>query len=126
MYQLDFKEAEEQEIKLPTHWIMDKAFKNSRITFSSALLTMLKPLTLDHNKLWKILKEIGLSGLLICLLRNPYSSQEATIRTVRGTTGWFQIVKGVQQGCILSSFLCNFYAECILQNARLNESQAGI
>ena len=87
MYQLDFKEADEPEIKLPTHWIMDKAFKNSRITFFSASLTMLKPLTLDHNKLWKILKEIELSGLLTCLLRNPYSNQEATIRTVHGTTG---------------------------------------
>ena len=65
----------------------------------------------------KILKEIGLSGLLICLLRNPYSSQEATIRTVRGTTGWFQIVKGVQQGCLLSPWLFNLYAEYIMWSA---------
>ena len=80
----------------------------------------------DHNKLWKILKEMGILEHLTCLLRNLYASQEATVRTGRGTTDWFQIGKGVHQGCILSSFLFNFYAECIMRNAGLEEAQAGI
>ena len=79
----------------------------------------------DHNKLWKILKEIGIPDHLTCLLRNLYAGQEATVRTGHGTTDWFQIGKGVWQGCILS--LCfNFYAEYIMRNAGLEEAQAGI
>ena len=80
----------------------------------------------DHNKLWKILKEIGLSDHLTCLLRNLYAGQEATVRTGHGTTDWFQIGKGVCQGCILSPCLFNFYAEYIMRNSRLEEAQAGI
>ena len=80
----------------------------------------------DHNKLWKILKEMGISDHLTCLLRNLYARQEATIRTGHGTTDWFQIGKGVQQGCILSPCLFNLYAEHLLWNARLDEAQAGI
>ena len=80
----------------------------------------------DHNKLWKILKEMGIPDHLTCLLRNLYAGQEATVRTGHGTTDWFQIGKGVCQGCILSPCLFNFYAEYILRNARLEEAQAGI
>jgi len=80
----------------------------------------------DHNKLWEILKAMGISDHLICLLRNLYEGQEATVRTGQKTTGWFQIGKGVRQGCILSPCLFNFYAEYIMRNAGLEEAQAGI
>ena len=80
----------------------------------------------DHNKLWKILKEMGIPNHLTCLLRNMYAGQEPTVRTGHGTTDWFQIRKGVHQGCILSLYLFNFYAEYIMRNAGLDEAQAGI
>ena len=80
----------------------------------------------DHHKLWKILKEMGIPDHLTCILRNLYADQEATVRTGHGTTDWFQIGKGVCQGCILSPCLFNFYAEYIMRNARLDETQAGI
>ena len=80
----------------------------------------------DHNKLWKILKEMGIPDHLTCLLRNLYAGQEATVRTGHGTTDWFQIGKGVHQGCILSPCLFNLYAEYIMRNAGLEETQAGI
>ena len=80
----------------------------------------------NHNKLWKILKEKRISNHLICLLRYLYAGQEATVRTVHGTTYWFQIGKGVRQGCILSPCLFNLYAEYIMRNAGLEEAQAGI
>ena len=79
-----------------------------------------------HNKLWKILKEMGMPDHLTCLLRNLYASQEATVRTGYGTTDWFQIGKGVHQGCILSPCLFNFHAEYIMRHAGLEETQAGI
>ena len=75
----------------------------------------------DHNKLWKILKEMGIPDHLICLLRHLYAGQEATVRTGHGTTDWFQFRKGVCQGYILSRCLFNLYAECIMRNARLDE-----
>ena len=78
---------------------------------------------IDHNKLWEILKEMGIPDHLTCLLRNVYAGQEATVRTGHGTTDWFQIGKGVCQGCILSPCLFNFYAESIMQNARLMKQQ---
>ena len=81
---------------------------------------------LDHNKLWKILQEMGIPGHLTCLPRNLYAGQEATVRTRLGTTDWFQIGKGVRQGCVLSPCLFNLYAEYIMQNARLDEEQAAI
>ena len=81
---------------------------------------------MDHNKLWKILREIGIPDHLTCLLRNLYADQEATVRTGHGTTDWFQIGKGVYQGCILSPCLFNFYTEYIMRNAVLEEAQAGI
>ena len=76
--------------------------------------------------MWKILQEMGIADHLICLLRNLYAGQEATVRTGHGTTDWFQIGKGVRQGCILSPCLFNFYAEYIMRNAGLEEAQAGI
>ena len=80
----------------------------------------------DHNKLWKILKEMGIPDHLICLLRDLYAGQEATVRTGHGTTDWFQLGKGVHQGCILLPCLFNLYAEYIMRNAGLEEAQAGI
>ena len=82
--------------------------------------------SVDHNKLWKILKETGIPDHLICLLRNLYAGQQATVRTGHGTTDWFQIRKGVHQDCILSPCLFNLHAEYIMQNAGLDEAQAGI
>ena len=80
----------------------------------------------DHNKLWKILQRMGIPDCLTCLLRNLYAGQEETVRTGHGTTDWFQIGKGVCQGCILSPCLFNLYAEYIMRNARLDEAQAEI
>ena len=81
---------------------------------------------MDHNKLWKILKEMEIPDYLTCLLRNLYAGQEGTVRTRHGATDQFQIGKGVCQGCILSPCLFNLYAECIMRNAGLDEAQAGI
>ena len=83
-------------------------------------------MSVNHNKLWKILKEMGIPDHLTNLLRNQYAGQEATVRTGHGTTDWFQIGKGIRQGCILSSCLFNLYAEHFMRNAGLDESQAGI
>ena len=81
---------------------------------------------MDHNKLWKILEEMGIQDHLTCLLRNLYAGQEATVRTGHGITDWFQIRKGVCQGCLLSPCLFNLYGEYIMRNAGLDEAQAGI
>ena len=81
---------------------------------------------IDHNKLWKILQEMGIPDHLTCLLRNLYAGQEATVRTGHGTTDWFQLGKGVHQGCILSPCLFNLYAEYIMRNAGLEEAQGGM
>ena len=81
---------------------------------------------MDHNKLWKLFKETGIPNHIICLLQNLYAGQEATVMTGYGTTDWFQIGKGVQQGCILSPCLFNLYAEYTMRKARLDEAQAGI
>ena len=78
----------------------------------------------DHNKLWKILKEMGIPDHLTCLLRNLYAGQEATVRTGHGTTDWFQVGEGVRQGCILSPCLFNLYAEYVMRNAGLEEAQS--
>ena len=123
---LDLEKAEEPEIKLPTSVGSSKKQESSRKTSTSASLTMLKPLTVWITTNWKILKEMGIPDHIICLLRNLYADQEATVRTRHGTTDWFQIGKGVHQGCILSSCLFNFYAEYIVQNARVGEAQAAI
>ena len=126
MFKLVLEKAEEPEIKLPTSAKSWKKEESSRKTSISALLTMPKPLTVDHNKLWKILKEMGIPDHLTCLLRNLYAGQEATVRTGHRTTDWFQIGKGVRQGCILSPCLFNFYAEYITRNTGLEEAQARI
>ena len=81
---------------------------------------------MDHNKLWKILKEMGVPDHLTCFLGNLYAGLEATVRTLHGTTDWFQIGKGVHQGCILSPYLFSLCAECIMRNYGLDESQDGI
>ena len=126
MFKLVLKKAEEPEIKLPTSAGSWKKQESSRRTSISALLTMPKPLTVDHNKLWKILKEMGIPDHLTCLLRNLYAGQEATVRTGHGTTDCFQIGKGVHQGYILSPCLFNLYAGYIMRNAGLEEAQARI
>ena len=126
MFKLILEKAEEPEIKLPTSAGSSEKKESSSKTSISALLTMSKPLTVDHNKLWKILKEMGIPDHLACLLRNLYAGQEATVETESGTTDWFQIGKGVCQGCILSPCLFNWYDKYIMRNAGLDEAQAGI
>ena len=112
MFKLVLEKAEEPEIKLPTSAGSWEKQESSRKTSVSALLTMPKPMTVwIHNKLWKILKEMGIPDHLTCLLGNLYAGQEATVRTGHGTMNWFQIGKGVCQGCILSPCLFNLYAE---------------
>ena len=106
-------------------WIIEKA-RDFQKNIYSALLTMPKPLTVWITTNWKILKEMGIPDHLTCLLRNLYAGQEGTVRTVHGTTDWFQIGKGVCQGCILSPCLFNLHAEYIMRNAVLDEVQAGI
>ena len=126
MFKLDLEKAEEPEIKLPTFVGSSKKQESSRKTSISALWTTPKPLTVWITTNWKILKEMGIPDHLICFLSNLYVGQEATVGTGQGTTDWFQIGKGVHQGCILSSCLFNFYAEYIMRNTGLEEAQAGI
>ena len=109
MFKLHLEKSEEPEIKLPTSAGYTKAFDY-----------------VDDNKLWKVLQEMGVPDHLTCLWRNLYAGQEATVRTGHGTTDWFQIGKGVRQVCILSPCLLNFYAEYIMRNTGLEETQAGI
>ena len=123
MFKLDLEKVEEPEIKLPTSAGSLKKQESSKK--ASALLTMPKPLTVWITTNWKILQE-GIPDHLACLLRNLYAGQEATVRTGHETTDWFQIGKGVRQGCILSPCLFNFYAEHIMRNAGLDEAQAGV
>ena len=126
MFKLLLEKAEKPEIKLPTSAGSLKKQENSRKTSISALLTMPKPFTVWLTVNWKILKEMRIPDHLTCLLRNLYAGQEATVWTGHGTTDWFQIGKGVHQGCVLSPCLFNFYAEYIMRNAGLEEAQAGI
>ena len=126
MFKLVLEKVEEPEIKLPTSIGSSKKEESSRKTSTSALLIMQKPLTMWITTNWKILQEMGIADHLICLLRNLYSGHEASVRTGHGTTDWFQIRKGVHQGCILSQCLSNLYAEYIMRNARLDEAEAGI
>ena len=103
-----------------THWMIEKARVPEKHLF---LLDYPKAFdSVDHNKMWKILKEMGIPDHLTCLLRNLYVGQEATVRTGHGTTDWFQIGKGVCQGCILSLCLFNLYAEYIMRKAGLEEA----
>ena len=126
MFKLVLEKAEEPEIKLPTSagsWKKQEFQKNIYfcfIDYANAFDCV------DHNKLWKILQEMAIRDHLTCLLRNLYAGQEATVRTGQGTTDWFQIGKGVRQGCILSPCLFNLYAKYIMRNAEMEEAQAGI
>ena len=126
MIKLVLEKAEEPEIKLPTSPGSLKQQESFRKRSTSALLTTPEPLTVWIITNWKILQEMGIPDHLTCLLRNLYAGQEATVRTRHGTTDWFQIGKRVHQGCILSPCLFNLYTEYIMQNAGLEEAQAGI
>ena len=123
MFKLVLEKAEEPEIKLPTS---SKKQESSRKTSTSGLLTMPKSLTVWITTNWKIFQEMGIPDHLTCLLRNLYAGQEATVRTGHGTTDWFQIKKGVHQGCILPPCLFNLSAEYIIRNDGLDEAQTGI
>ena len=127
MFKLDLEKAEEPEIKLPTPTGSSKKQESSKKYIYFCFIDYAKAFDcVDHNKLWKILREMGIRDHLTCLLRNLCAGQEATVRTGHGTTDWFQIGKGVRQGCILSPCLFNFYAEYIMRNVGLEETQAGI
>ena len=108
------------------HWIIEKAREFQKNIYFCFIDYAKAFDCVDHNKLWKILKEMGIPDHLTCLLRNLYAGQEATVRTGHGTTNWFQIGKGVYKGCILSPCLFNLYAEYIMRNTGLEETQAAI
>ena len=108
------------------HWIIEKAREFQKNIYFCFIDYATAFDCVDHSKLCKILQEMGISDHLTCLLRNLYAGQEATVRTGYGVMDWFQIGKGVHQGCILSPCLFNLYAEYIMQNAGLDEGQAGI
>ena len=126
MLKLVLEKAEEPEIKLPTSaGSLKKQEFQKNIYF--CLIDYAKVFDcMDHNKLWKILKEMRILDHLTCLLRKLYAGQEATVRTGHGTTDWFQIGKGVHKGCLLPPCLFNVYAEYIMRNTGLEEAQAGI
>ena len=127
MFKLVLEKAEEPEIKLPTSAGSSKKAREFQKNIYFCLIDYAKAFDcVYHNKLWKILKEMGIPDHLMCLLRNLDVGKEATVRTGHGTTDWFQIGKGVRQGCILSPCLFNFYAEYIMWNVGLEEAQAGI
>ena len=126
MFKLDLEKAEEQEITFPTS-VESSEKKEFQKNIYFYFTDYAKAFDyVDHNRLWKILQEIGISDHLTCLLRNLYAGQEAIPITRNGITDWFQREKGVRQGCILSPCLFNLFAEYILQNAGLDEVQAGI
>ena len=107
-------------------WIIEKAREFQKNIYFCSIDYVKAFDCVDHNKLWKILKEMGIPDHLACLLRNLYAGQEATVRTGRGTTDWFQIGKRICQSCIFSPYLFNLYEEYIMRNAGLEEAQAGI
>ena len=114
MFKLDLDKAEEPEIKWPTLLIIGKV-RGIQKNISFCVIEYAKVFDcVDHNKMWKIHKEMGIPNHLTCLLRNLYAGQEATIRTRHGTMDWFKIGKGVHQGCLLSPCLFNFYAKYIM------------
>ena len=127
MFKLVLEKAEQTEIKLPTSAGSWKKQESSRKNIHFYFIDYAKAFDcVNHNKLWKILKEMGIPDHLTCLLRNLYAGQEASVRTGCGTTDWFQIGKGIPKCCILSSCLFNLYAEYIMRNTELDEAQAGI
>ena len=124
MFKLDLERAEESKIKLPTSAGSCKKQESSRENIYFRFIDYTKAFDcVDHNKLQKILKEMGMPDHLTCFLRKLYAGKEAIVRTGHGTTDWFQIGKGVHQGCILSPCLFNLYAEYIMRNAGLEEAQ---
>ena len=126
MFKLVLEKAEEPKIKLPTSAGSSKKQEFQKNIYFCFIVYAKAFDYVDHNKLWKILKEMGIPDHLTCLLRNLHAGQEATVQTGYGTTDWFQIGKGVCQGCVLSPCLFNLYAEYIIRNAGLEEAQAGI
>ena len=126
MFKLVLEKAEEPEIKLPTSAGSSKKQEFQKNIYFCFIDNAKAFDCVDHSKLWKILKEMGIPDHLTCLLRNLYADQEATVRTGHGTTDWFQIRKGVHQGCVLSPCLFSLYAEYIMRNAGLEEAQGGI
>ena len=122
MFKLVLEKAEEPEIKLPTFVGSSKKQELQKNIYFCFIDYAKAFDCVDHKKLWKILKEMGIPDHLTCLLRNRYAGQEATVRTEHGTTDWFQIGKGVRQGCILSPSLFNLYAEYIMRNTGLDEA----
>ena len=126
MFKLVLEKAEEPEIKLPTSAGSSKKEEFQKNIYFCFIDYAKAFDCVYHNKLWKILKEMGIPNHLICLLGNLYESQEATVRTGHGTTDWFQIGKGVRQGCIWSPCFFNLYVEYIMRNTGLEETQAGI
>ena len=126
MFKLDLEKAKEPDIKLPTSVGSSKKAREFQKNIYFCFIDYAKAFDcVDHNKLWKILQEMGIPDHLICLLRNLYAGQEAIVRTGHGTN-WPQIDKGVHQGCILSHRLFNVYAEYIMRKAALDEAEAGI
>ena len=125
MFKLDFQKAEEPEIKLPKSTGSSKKQEFQKNIYFCFIDYAKAFNCVDHNKLWKILKEMGIPDHLTCLLRNLFAGQEVTVRSGHGTTDWFQIRKGVYQGCILSPCLFNLYVEYIMRNPGLDEAQAG-
>ena len=127
MFKLDSEKAEEPEIKLSASTGSSKKQESPRKKIYFCFIDYAKAFyCVDHNKLWKILKEMDIPDHLTCLLRNLYAVQEATVRTGHGTTDWFPIGKGVCEGCILLPCLFNLHAEYIMRNTGLEEAQAGI
>ena len=127
MFQLVLEKAEEPEIKLLISVGLSKKQESSKKNIYFCFIDYAKAFDcVDYHELWKILKEMGLPDHLTCLLRNLYTGQEVTVRTGHGTRDWFQIGKGVRQGCILSPCLFNLYAEYTMRNAGLDEAQDGI
>ena len=122
MFKLLLEKAEEQKIKLPTSSGSSKKQEFQKNIYFCFIYYAKAFACVDHDKLWKILKEMGIPDNLTCLLRNLYAGQEAIVRTGHGTTDWFQIGKGVRQGCILSPCLFNLYAEYIMRNTGLDEA----
>ena len=126
MFKLDLEKGENRDQVAKICWITEKTRKFQKNTYFSFTNYAKSFDCVDHNKQWKIPKEMRIPDHLTCLLRNLYSGQEETVRTGHGTMDWFKIGQGVHQGCILWPCLFNLYAEYIMRNARLDEVQAGI
>ena len=127
MFKLDLEKTEEPVFKLPTSIVSSKKARKFQKNIYFCFIDYVKAFDcVDHKKLWKILQAMGIPDYPTCLLRNLYAGREETVRIGHGTTDWCQIGKGICQGCILSPCLFNFYAEYIMRNARLEETQAGI